>query len=138
MGESRLDCFAHLSHCFPFLQEAMAELAEKLLTKVPDHSRPDAVPPEEQLPPCKAEPVCLEEVQEKSPTALSSVWTRQHSKGKESPSSSAICEYCNLIHDFGTFPVRLHKALSIQYLTNSCQIIITFFPFMSVCQHSEI
>ncbi|XP_061453173.1 zinc finger protein 576-like isoform X1 [Rhineura floridana] len=99
------------------LEEAMAEpstvskplLTEQLLTKVSDFNGLDVSAPQEHLPICKSEPICVEE--EESPTAVPPVCPSTHGKGKESPSNSAIyslganqCFHCLI-----TFPDEKFK-----------------------------
>ncbi|XP_061453175.1 zinc finger protein 576-like isoform X2 [Rhineura floridana] len=84
-------------------------LTEQLLTKVSDFNGLDVSAPQEHLPICKSEPICVEE--EESPTAVPPVCPSTHGKGKESPSNSAIyslganqCFHCLI-----TFPDEKFK-----------------------------
>lgn len=97
-------------------QETMADLAtlskpplpKQLLTQVSNCDGPPSPPLQGHFPICKSEPICLEE---ESPTALPSVCTSTHRKGKESPVNSTIyslganqCFHCLI-----TFPDEKFK-----------------------------
>ncbi|XP_053124880.1 zinc finger protein 576-like isoform X2 [Hemicordylus capensis] len=91
-------------------------LAEQLLPKVPGCDGADAQSLQKQLPICKLEPICIEEEQKESPTALPPVYSSTHGKNKESPSKSAIyslganqCFHCLITFPDEKFMVRHMK-----------------------------